>query len=87
MKVKSGLVLLILVLTLAVVGNAQEPASAAENAEKLRAQLLEVQGKEEALRARAQQLEESLKPENIERSSRALVRPGLRTCANHAAAS
>lgn len=68
MKVKSGLVLLIFVLTFAVGGNAQEPASAAENVEKLRAQLLEVQAKEEALRARAQELDESLKPENIERS-------------------
>jgi hypothetical protein len=69
MKLKSGLVLLIfVVLTFAVAGNAQEASSAAENVEKLRAQLLEVQAKEEALRARAAQLEESLKPENIERS-------------------
>ncbi len=48
--------------------DAQDSSSAAESVEKLRAQLLEVQSKEEALRARAQQLEESLKPENIERS-------------------
>ncbi len=47
---------------------AQETRSAAENVEKLRSQLLEVQAKEEALRARAQQLDESIKPENIERS-------------------
>jgi hypothetical protein len=69
MKLKSSLVLLFLVLTFAANGYAQDPpASAAESAEKLRAQLLEVQAKEEDLRVRAQQLEESLKPENIERS-------------------
>lgn len=67
MKLKSGLVLL-LVLVFSAVAYAQETASAAESVEKLRAQLLDVQGKEEALRARAQQLDESLKPENIERS-------------------
>src|SRR5829696_6267810 len=60
--------LLLLLLTLSMTAYAQEPATAAESAEKLRAQLLEVQGKEEALRIRVQQLEESLKPENIERS-------------------
>lgn len=67
MKLKASLVLLF-VLTFAANGLAQEPAGAAESAEKLRAQLLEVQTKEEGLRVRAQQLEESLKPENIERS-------------------
>ena len=45
-----------------------QPQSAAESLEKLRAQLLEVQAKEEGLKSRLQQLEESLKPENIERS-------------------
>ena len=67
MKLKSGLVLLFL-LVFSVTGYAQETASAAETVEKLKAQLLEVQGKEEALRGRVQQLDESLKPENIERS-------------------
>lgn len=67
MKLKSGLGLL-LILVFSAVAYAQETASAAESVEKLRAQLLEVQGKEEALRARAEQLDESLKPENIERS-------------------
>ena len=67
MKLKSGLVLLLL-LAFSVTGYAQETASAAETVEKLKAQLLEVQGKEEALRARVQQLDENLKPENIERS-------------------
>jgi hypothetical protein len=68
MKVKS-ILLLILLLIFAAIGYAQEqPATAAESLEKLRAQLLEVQGKEQALRDRLQQLEENLKPENIERS-------------------
>ena len=61
-------ILLLLVLMLAANTYAQESSSAAESLEKLRAQLLEVQAKEESLRVRAEQLEESLKPENIERS-------------------
>ena len=64
MKRKTSLVLLALLL-LSVNVYAQE---AAERVEKLRAQLLEVQTKENALRTRAEQLEESIKPENIERS-------------------
>jgi hypothetical protein len=48
--------------------SAQEPASAAERAERLKAQLLEVQGKEDVLRTRLAQLDEEIKPENIERS-------------------
>ena len=69
MKVKS-ILLLVLLLILAASGYAQEhpPATAAESLEKLRAQLLDVQAKEEELRERARQLEESLKPENIEHS-------------------
>jgi hypothetical protein len=68
MRGRSSLVLSVLLL-FSVSGYAQETTtSAAESAEKLRAQLLEVQTKEEALRLRAQQLDESLKPENIERS-------------------
>src|SRR5215203_4420498 len=66
MTAKIFLILLAFVFTATT--NAQESSSAAESVEKLRAQLLEVQGKEEALRDRAQQLDESLKPENIERS-------------------
>lgn len=45
-----------------------QDASAAETAELLRAQLNEVQAKEAELQGRAKQLEEDLKPENIERS-------------------
>ena len=66
---KYTLSLLLLVFTFSVTAFAQEPPqTAAESLEKLRAQLVEVQAKEEGLRTRAQQLEESLKPENIERS-------------------
>jgi hypothetical protein len=67
---RKSILLLALLLILAASGYAQEqqPATAAESLEKLRAQLLEVQAKEQALRERAEQLEESLKPENIERS-------------------
>jgi len=67
MKLKFGLVLL-LSLVFSAAAYAQETASAAESAEKLRAQLLEVKGKEDALQSRLAQLDESLKPENIERS-------------------
>lgn len=59
---------LVLVLLSFVVVNAQERTTAAERVDQLKWQLLELQGKEEELRARAAQLEEALKPENIERS-------------------
>ena len=63
------ILLLGLILMFTVNGYAQEQsATAAESLEKLRAQLLEVQAKEQELRERAEQLEESIKPENIERS-------------------
>src|SRR5918997_1223943 len=69
MMFRSFFVLLFFALVFATGVYAQEKAeTAAESVEKLRAQLSEVQAKEEGLRARAQQLEESLKPENIERS-------------------
>jgi hypothetical protein len=68
MKLKSSLGLLLFVLAFTINGHAQEPTSAAESVERLKLQLLEVQAKEEDLRVRAQQLDESLKPENIERS-------------------
>ncbi|MCM3872193.1 MAG: hypothetical protein ND895_16035 [Pyrinomonadaceae bacterium] len=47
---------------------AQSTTDAVEEAESLRLQLLEVQTKEAALEERVQQLDEDLKPENIERS-------------------
>jgi len=68
MKSKANLALFALLFTLFVTTQAQQPSTAAESAEKLRAQLLEVQTKEQDLQTRAQQLDEALKPENIERS-------------------
>ena len=50
MRTKGILVLLVLIFT--ATATAQESSSAAESVDKLRAQLLEVQGKEEA-RSRA----------------------------------
>lgn len=67
MKSQIYIVLLVLLVTSALNTQAQ-PRSAAEEAENLRLQLLDVQTQEEGLRARAEQLDEALKPENIERS-------------------
>lgn len=47
---------------------AQSRSGAGQSAEDLRAQLVEVQARETELQARARQLDEDLKPENIERS-------------------
>jgi hypothetical protein len=60
--------MLLFVLALSVSVSGQEPTSAAEQAEKYKAQLLDVAGKEDALRTRLAQLDEAIKPENIERS-------------------
>ena len=68
MKSQAKLVLFALLFTFIITAQAQQPPTAAESAEQLRAQLLDVQTKEEDLRARARQLDEALKPENIERS-------------------
>lgn len=59
---------LVLILLSFLVVNAQQGMSAADRVNQLKSQLLELQGKEEELKARAAQLEEALKPENIERS-------------------
>jgi peptidoglycan hydrolase CwlO-like protein len=64
-KIGLALLALLVLLMLSVSVYAQDTA---ETLEKLRAQLLEVQTKEDALRTRLQQLDESIKPENIERS-------------------
>jgi hypothetical protein len=56
-----------LLLMLGLSGRAQERNNAAVAVDALRVQLIEVQEKEGSLRLRAQQLEEDLKPENIER--------------------
>ena len=72
MRVVLSLVLLI-VLVPAFISRAnaqseQGTATAAENVADLRAQLVELQAREAELQARSRQLDEDMKPENIERS-------------------
>ena len=68
MRLKSGLVLLFL-LVFAASAYAQETApSAAESVENLKSHLLDVKAKEDDLRLHLAELDESIKPENIERS-------------------
>jgi hypothetical protein len=65
----ASLAALALVCTTAAL--AQSPAQevpAPQSVESLRAQLLDVQGQEAGLQAREKQLDEDLRPENIERS-------------------
>jgi hypothetical protein len=68
MKSKYSLALVCLLFLFSVNAHAQDSESAAETADRLKLQLIDVQAQEEGLRARAQELDESLKPENIERS-------------------
>ena len=68
MRLKLFFVLLLALAFTTVAFGQDQRESAAESLEKLRAQLIDVQAKEEGLRARVEQLDESLKPENIERS-------------------
>jgi hypothetical protein len=68
MRFKAGLALLFSLLLLSVSAYAQESESPAETADRLKIQLIDVQAQEETLRGRVQELDESLKPENIERS-------------------
>ncbi len=65
MKLQLSLVLILLAFVF-VYG--QESGGAAETVDKIQLQLLDLQAKEEELKARAAQLEEALRPENIERS-------------------
>ena len=65
MKLQTALGLILLSI---VFVHGQEPRSAAESVERIKSQLFELQTKEEELQTRAAQLEEALKPENIERS-------------------
>src|SRR5258705_1230157 len=57
---------------------AQDKPSAAETVENLKFQLLDVKAREDNLRLRVQQLDEDLKPENIERALAGVgsTRPG-----------
>src|SRR5947209_8625400 len=57
----------ILFLSSAIAASAQNPVSAAQSVENLRAQLQDLRSKEEALSARSRQLDEDSKPENIEK--------------------
>ena len=68
MRQRVGLILFLLILTFSGAVQAQQAPSAAENADRLRAQLLEIQTKQDDLKARAEYLDEALKPENIEHS-------------------
>jgi hypothetical protein len=69
MKRALGLVLFVVLIAAFVPGvAAQDSASAASAIETLRVQLLDAQAREAELQAREQQLDEALKPENIERS-------------------
>lgn len=68
MKLKSILAVFVVGLLFSVHVYAQETESAAEAADRLKLQLLDVQAHEADLRARLQELDESIKPENIERS-------------------
>lgn len=58
----------LLALGAAVNVHAQDLAAVELQADRLRAQLLEVTGREEQLRQRARRLEEDLEPQNVERS-------------------
>jgi hypothetical protein len=69
MKLALRLILFIGLVSLFTAGGAaQSESSAAQTADDLRARLLEVQAKETQLQGRVRQLDEELKPENIERS-------------------
>jgi phage shock protein A len=70
MKHKSGLTTLLLLLSLAypVASCAQESSTAQQSVESLRSQLQDVEAQQAALEARMRQLDEDLRPENIERS-------------------
>ncbi len=73
MKRKLSLILLLVLVPVfaASTANAEdnvEKPDAAQTADNLRLQLLDVQAKEADLQAKARKLEEDMKPENIERS-------------------
>ncbi|HEV7844029.1 MAG TPA: hypothetical protein VGO69_10060, partial [Pyrinomonadaceae bacterium] len=63
MKIKRSVALIILVLSSSLIVFAQNPS-----VESLRSQLGDVQKREEEVQARVKQLEEDMKPENIEKA-------------------
>ncbi|HKO98494.1 MAG TPA: LPXTG cell wall anchor domain-containing protein [Pyrinomonadaceae bacterium] len=70
MKRNLSLVLLLVLVPVLAASSAvaEDMPDAAQTADNLRLQLLDVQAKESELQGRARQLEEDIKPENIERS-------------------
>lgn len=69
MKFTLSLILLLVLLpVLSADVSAETHSQAAQDVEALRAQLTDVQSRETELQAHARQLDEDLKPENIERS-------------------
>jgi hypothetical protein len=69
MKFKLSFILFVALVPMLVVdAAAQGNSGAAQSVAELRAQLTDVQAREDELQARARQLDEDLKPENIERS-------------------
>ena len=67
MKLQLALVL-ILLLSMVPFVQGQESHSAAETVDRIKLQLLDLQAKEEQLKYRKIELDEAIKPENIERS-------------------
>ncbi|MGH9873696.1 MAG: hypothetical protein ACRD9S_14705 [Pyrinomonadaceae bacterium] len=67
-RVLELLLFVVLVATFSTSVTAQNASSVAQTVETLRLQLLDAQAKEAELQAREKQLDEDLKPENIERS-------------------
>lgn len=62
------LLLMLLVPAYAFAGNGDDPSATKPSLDSLRLQLIEVQARETELQIRAQQLDEEMKPENIEHS-------------------
>lgn len=69
MKSRPALILILISLSLvAVSAHAQSKESAADRVDNLKLQLIDVKAEEESAKLRVEQLDEALKPENIERS-------------------
>jgi len=68
MKLAKTLILTVALLSAITATATEDKSEVAQSVESLRLQLLEVESKEAALEAKAHQLDEDLKPENIERS-------------------
>ena len=68
MKLRISLILFVALMSMTADNVLGQTGNAAQTADEIRLKLLEIEGKEAALQARARQLDEALKPENIERS-------------------